>query len=151
MAINRVRDIDKGWKKHGRMIKRQAMKDPHVLVGVLGSEAVDAHGDAGLTVVELASYHEFGRGKNPERPFIRGAFDKHNKDYIKSLRRLKDEVLTNKLSHKEALKLFGEKAIADMKNLMRDGIEPAKIDDDPARLKDTGQLYGSLAYEVKGL
>lgn len=147
----KLKDTDRGWKKHGRMIKRQAMKDPHVLVGVLGPEAVDAHTDAGLTVVELASYHEFGRGNNPERPFIRGSFDKFSKDYKRDMRLLADQVLTNKLTQEKALKLFGEKAVADMKGFMRDGIPPEKVDGKLARLKDTGQLYGSIIYQVEGL
>ncbi len=148
---NNVRDTDKGWKKHGRMIKRQAYSQPHVSVGVLGPEAEQAHVETELTVIEVASFHEFGIGNNPERSFIRGSFDAYSQDYKGNMRLLADKVLTNKLTHAQALKLFGEKALADMKNFMREGIDPPKADGEPSRLKRTGQLYGSLIYEVKGL
>lgn len=148
---NRVTDKDKGWKKHGRMIKKQAFTDPHVKVGVMGPDAERAHIDSRLTTIEVASYHEFGRGHNPERSFIRGNFDAKQKEYRRLMRRLADQVLINRLKHRQALGIFGEKVVADTKGFMREGIAPEKADGDPARLKVTGQLYGSLIFQVEGV
>lgn len=147
--MSNVRDIDKGWKKHKRMLRLQAGRIPHVNVGVVGPDADEAHEDSDLTVIEVASFHEFGRGNNPERSFIRGNFDANETKYIANMRLFQDQVLSFRLTQKRALKLFGEMVVADMKNFMADGIGEEKVDGTPARLKDTGQLYGSLAYEVK--
>jgi len=148
---NEVKDIDRGWKKHAAMMRKQASSTPHVKIGVLGPNAEAAHADADMTTIEVATIHEFGRGKNPERSFIRGSFNAYSQRYAQALGRLADLVLTNRMTHKQALRLFGEKAVADMKAFMAAGIPPDKADGNPARLKRTGQLYGSLTYEVMGL
>lgn len=147
--MSRLVDKDMGWKKHGRMLKKQAMSTPNVRVGIIGPDANDAHADSDLTIIEIASFHEFGRGHNPERSFIRGNHDAHEQDYARDIRLLADQVLTGKLSHERALRLFGEKVVADIKAFMREGIPPEKKDGTPARLKRTGQLYGSLTAQVK--
>lgn len=149
--MTRIKDIDRGWKKHRTMMRRQSITEPSVNIGIVGPDSSAAHTGTELTVIEVASYHEFGRGNNPERSFIRGSYDANLGNHKALLRMLADKVLAGKMSHKKALALFGEQAAADMKNFMRAGIEPEKADGGIARLKDTGQLYGSIAYEVKGV
>jgi len=147
--MTQIKDIDKGWKKHGRMLKAQAHRDPHVIVGVTGDEAIAKHAEAGdLTVVDVARAHEFGEGRLPERSFIRANHDKHEAEYKALMRRMADKVIDGKVTQKQALGLVGQKVEKDMRALMRAGIEPPKADGEPARLKDTGQLYGSIASVV---
>ena len=156
---NRVTDKDKGWKKHKRMLKKQSTGVPHVKVGILGPDANQSYAETDATVILVASVHEFGSGTvsgrsggmkviNPERSFIRGTFDAKKKDFQKTMRILADAVLTNKMSQRRALGLFGEKVVADTKTFMAAGIDPPKKDGSTSRLKDTGQLYGSLTFEV---
>lgn len=149
--MSKVSDRDKGWKRHGKMVTRQARRTPYVNVGILGPDAVKSHADARLTTVEVASFHEFGRGNNPERSFIRAVFDSNNQKYIRLMRRFADQVLAGRLTQRQALSAFGEKVRGDTLGFMRQGISPDKATGGTARLKVTGQLYGSLIYEVGGL
>jgi hypothetical protein len=73
MARNLI-DDDSGWRK----LKAEllALERTEVQSGVLGSEASQEH-TAGITMVELATIHEFGANGIPERSFIRNGFDKY--------------------------------------------------------------------------
>lgn len=85
--LNKVKVIDRGWNK----LQKQTLtlkEGKATTVGFQGSEAeiVDPeHG--GLTNVELAAIHEFGRvdGSIPERPMIRRTFDENQAKYEKEL------------------------------------------------------------------
>ncbi len=152
--MSQVRDKDRGWKKLGSMLKRQAHRGPHVKVGVLGPDAEAAHADDNLTVVEVASFHEFGRGNNPERSFIRSTFDGNRKAYATMMRKLADKVITGKMQPKMALGVVGMKVQSDIQKRIETGIAPPLKAATIARkrstkpLIDTGQLKNSVTYQV---
>jgi len=153
--MNKVRDIDRGWKKHGLTLRRQALGGPHVLVGVQGPEATAAHAESELTVAEVASYHEFGRGNNPERSFIRETFDIKRLEMGMALRPLASQVVAGKMTARRALEIIGMKAQSDIQGRIEEGIDPPLKESTIKRKKsskpliDTGQLKNSITYEVR--
>jgi hypothetical protein len=146
MAKTKITDVDKGWKKHGRAVK-QGRRGPHVIVGILQGEAGKSYKD-GATSIEVATIHEFGLGNMPERSFIRATFDKNERIYQNILNKFQRPVLLGTTSAKAALTILGLKVQSDTLAHMRKGIDPDKVDGKKARLKDTGQLYGDIQFEV---
>lgn len=53
-----------------RLKSMKEMKTKHVAVGVLGEDAGKTYED-GATLGQIAAIHEYGRGQNPERSFLR--------------------------------------------------------------------------------
>ena len=66
-----VTDRDNGARRLLEQIR--AIKGAAVDVGVLGQKAAEDHG--GLTVGDVATFHEFGLGV-PERSFVRNYVDR---------------------------------------------------------------------------
>lgn len=153
--MTKFRDVDKGWKKLGRMLQKQRFAGPHVNVGVQGPSALAAHAQGETTVVEIASYHEFGRGHNPERSFIRETFDINQFGYAEMMRKLADQVVTGRRTPKFALSLVGMKVESDIKRRIEAGIPPPLSPVTIARkgsskqLVDSGQLKSSITHAVE--
>lgn len=143
-----VRDRDRGWKKLRSMLRDR--KAEYVDVGVMSEHDMRSD-DVGNLM--LALVHEFGLGV-PERSFIRDTIDQNTSEYISFIKALAVQVVIGRISKKTALALLGAKVEADMKKLIRSGIEPALDPVTVARkgsstpLIDTGQLVSSLDYEV---
>lgn len=143
-----VRDRDRGWKKLRSMLRDR--KAEYVDVGVMSEHDMRSD-DVGNLM--LALVHEFGLGV-PERSFIRDTIDQNTSKYISFIKALAGQVVIGRISKKTALTLLGAKVEADMKKLIRSGIEPALDPVTVARkgsstpLIDTGQLVSSLDYEV---
>jgi hypothetical protein len=157
-----VRDIDHGW---GALAKEvQAQRGGYVTVGVQGAGAAARHrGAKDLTVVQIATIHEFGATVRmpdgheieiPERSFLRATVDEHRAELTRTAAACGRAMLLGKLARKQALGLLGEKAIALIKKRIADGIAPANSPITIARKKsskpliDQGQLRGSITYEV---
>jgi len=150
--MTEIRDRDRGWKKLGRMLKKQSFRRPHVNVGVLGPEATAAHAHGELTVVEVASFHEFGRGNNPERSFIRATVDGNSSKYVQLVRKLAADVVAGRITEKRALEVIGQRVESDIKTRIEDGIPPPLAEVTIARkgsskqLIDTSQMKNSVTY-----
>jgi hypothetical protein len=130
-------------------------------------------GSEPIAMPQLAAIHEFGTDTIPERSFIRAGIDNGEKQlskaYDKGVARICDAVGTAK----NAGELLGVIAVGAIKRRIFDGIPPAlatvtKKRRDTSKitgkrlksnnasqggytpLVDTGQLAGSIAYQVDG-
>lgn len=132
---------------------------PYVKVGVLesaGDKQTDIGTAAGLTVAQVATFHEFGTERTPERPFIRTTMTEKEAELMAETKRLRDDVIFKGMSTFKALSLLGLKIQSAIKKKITEG-DPAwpalaqstidaKGSDKP--LIDTGQLRNSIQYEV---
>lgn len=145
------------WRKiRGRMIRAAASK-AHVRVGVLREKGGDATTDEGITMVELATIHEYGSpaARIPERSFIRAAF-RDAKVVAQITKPLAREVMIGKLPLTTALDKLGAWGAARVKNFVTQGDHiPPPLKDATVEKKgsdrplvDTGRMIGSINWLV---
>ena len=124
-------------------------------VGVMGQEGAGIYEGTGLTVADVASFHEFGRGV-PERSFIRAYVDENRAKIEDRLRVMAKRVISGQLrSFEEGLELIGLRIQAEIQARIRGGISPGLSDatieskGSSTPLIDTGQLLSSITYELR--
>jgi hypothetical protein len=149
----------------------------HVAVGILGAKAAETKQvDAGdevrdVTVAQVATWLHYGVSTQtsektasgasvhairiPARPFISVALERHGAEIQKRFARITRGVLEEKLTLDQALGLMGESVVGEIKKTIAEGVPPSNADStkDKKRsstpLIDTGQLRGSVAYQVR--
>lgn len=118
-----IKDIDRGFKRLKKTVEefKGGRGRVHVKVGVLGKSKEREGGK--VSNVDLAMIHEFGAPEAgiPERPFIRGSYDKHEAEYGEFLKKGLTQVFAGKMSAKQALGLVGAKAASDVKAYVTSG------------------------------
>lgn len=149
---------DRGYKKALESFK-ELSKKPSVKIGVLekSGEHKNPNSEEPLTVVEVATFNEFGTETIPERSFIRATVDQNFEDYVEKSKTLQNKVVMQELDVKKALSILGEQIQADIVNAINTGIEPenspttiaAKGSSKP--LVDSGQLKQSIRYQVENI
>ena len=108
------------------------------------------------TVVEIAAFHEFGRGRNPERSFIRSTVDSQKRKLADLERRLAKRLLEGTITERRGLGLIGAWLAAQMQGTIQRGIAPRLKDSTLERkgpgkttpLIDTGRLVQSITWKV---
>jgi hypothetical protein len=148
-----IRVRDNGYLDRIRAIKSL---DGHVKakVGIQGAEASAVHDKSGATVAEVASIHEFGAKNVPERSFIRSEFDEQKRAINEQLKEEAIEVVAGKQSIYEAMAGFGEWQEEQVKQRIRNRIDPPLSPVTVARkghdvpLIDTGKLIESITATV---
>lgn len=158
-ATFRLKDSGKEWQRL-RALSKQA-RDSSVRVGVLGDEKPREEG--GLSNVQVATIHEFGAGRIPERSFIRATFDAQRQAYFTLAARLAGALYDGKTTVEKALGLMGMKMVADIRAHIRAGIAPPLAEStlrrrrakgrvgakgEPVALIDTSQLINSITYAL---
>jgi len=132
---------------------KQLEGKPRVKIGVLGS---GYHGPD-LTNAELAAIHEFGapRANIPERSFLRGTFDAKNREWQKFAEKLLKAIAAGRIDADQALGLLGERAVADVRKTIRNGIAPplkaatVRRKGSSKPLIDTGRLLQSISWSIE--
>lgn len=130
------------------------MQRGEVFVGVTEEAGVHLNSKTGMTVLEIATIHEFGLGRNPVRSFIR---DWQARFEPTSKRRIAEEwekVVARKQSASQALNKLGKEFLLSCRqNFETYPFAPnaprtiqKKGFDKP--LFETGQLYSSLTYRI---
>jgi hypothetical protein len=147
MAKTKITDVDKGWKKHGRAVKR-GRRNPHVIVGILPKDASKQYEKGKATTIDVGVAHEFGTDHLPERSFIRAPHDTNAREYQKILDKFQKPVLLGTISARAALTILGLKVQSNIHKHMTAGIPPDKKDGKKARLIQTKQLFNSIELEV---
>jgi len=175
-----IHDVDKGWKALEKFLAQQPPAGAFVKIGVLGPAATATHippkressktremsywarrvsMGSPPTVVEIASFHEFGRGV-PERSFIRNTVDAKASDYKAHIRYLADQMLakiTGQMSAKKSLEIIGQLVQSNILTAIESGIPPELSEKTIKRkgssrpLDDTGQLKSSITYATEGV
>lgn len=144
-------DRDNGLK--ALMVRLKGAKNIALTVGVHGPEGAAAHGE-GLTVVQLATIHEFGLGHNPPRSFIRSWFEENQAANTDNLRKIGAAVLEGKFTADQGLERAGVLFVAQIQSRMAAGIPPplskkyADRKGSTVPLIDTGQLKSSITFKV---
>jgi len=153
---------DKGFKKAMETFRVVAEK-PYVQVGVMESagEHKGPDNEESLTVVEVATFHEFGTETVPERSFIRSTVDENFDSYVEKTKILQEKVILQAFDVKKALSVLGELIQSDIVKKIDSGIDPELADSTKKSkivngksgntpLVDTGQLKKSVRYKVVG-
>ena len=145
-----VKVNDRVWR--GVLKRVSEMKRGTVRVGVMG----DAGDENGVSLAEIAAFHEFGTSTIPERSFLRSTFYGHAAEGLRLMcEKLSKAIIEGKLDEPRALGLLGTWAVAEVKRTIRASIAPelaaatiaAKGSSLP--LVDTGQLINSITYVVE--
>ena len=134
-----------------------------VRVGVLqdkGGEAKRSQGASevkGLTILEVATVHEFGAPERgiPQRSFLRGTVDEQEAEIRADQHRLAVAYLSGKIQLGKALNQLGARIAGRIQQRIARGIDPPNAARTIARkgsskpLVDTGQLRSSITWEVE--
>lgn len=167
MAKASISDRDLGLKKIMREVQKiEAL--PSVKIGVQGSDAIAQKrtstptGEESLpiTVVEIATFHEYGLGNNPERSFLRATLDKNRSKYFAIVKEMKKEIFQARMDAFVALGLLGERIKIDCVMRITEGIppplSPERIEQKTVNgkagqvaLVDTGQLRQSITWVLQ--
>lgn len=149
-----VQDKDQGYK--ALLVRAQDLKRSQIAVGITEAAGDKPHGDGQLTILDIATFHEFGTGNIPERSFLRAWFDENQEQAKEWVERVTKLVVEGKLTKEKALNLLGLKFVNEIQQRMANGIPPPLAPATIARkgsatpLIDTGQLRSSITYVVGG-
>jgi hypothetical protein len=137
------------------MLKAKKMT---VAVGITADSATSKVYESGATVLQVASWHEFGRGNNPIRSFLRIPFDIKSKEINNFIEKQFSEVLEGKKDTEKALGLIGAFATNISKGAFTTmgygtwaPLDPDTIDakGSSTPLIDTGILRRAVNFEVR--
>ena len=158
-----TKDIDHGAKALYAEIKKIDRK-PYTKIGVLGDAAQDAkkftdsqgttQTDPSITVVDVATWNEFGTETAPARPVFRNTVDEKGGEFNAMITNLFDQIIAGKMKVEKALNIIGVKIQAALRAKLTQGPwEPNKqatIDRKGSTrpLIDTGQYRQSINFEV---
>ena len=147
---------------------KELAKNPYVKVGVLEGKAEQekktrkSKKTEGAetekkkpTLVEVATWMEFGTKLVPQRSFLRGAIIQFRSELNKTTIQVHRQITRGKLTVDQGLRILGEAIQAKVQKRIRDGIGPElkrativrKGSSTP--LIDTGQLVNSIRYKVE--
>jgi hypothetical protein len=118
----------------------------------MGSEEVD-----GVSVVDYATYNEFGTSRIPARPFMQTTADKYKEETTKFTQYLIGQMIDGKISDTSVLQNLGAKYQSLMQMVVRDAKNWAAPNAEStvrqkgssSPLIDTGRMVGAIRYEVK--
>lgn len=135
------------WLIYRRRVEE--LKKFQVHVGVLASQGGnERHEGSDLTLVEIASAHEFGSpaAHVRERSFIRSTFRVHAKDELaKVIRGLCQRVLEGKLTAEQAIGQLGVWAVAAIKKSITQKLIVQELAPETLRRKTVGGKVGDVA------
>ena len=170
LRVEIIRDQDRGAKEllgrladAGKLELRvgiQGKKAAEVVARVRGEgfslERAAGAASSGPTVVEIAAFHEFGRGRVPERSFLRSTVDTKRRKLEDLERRLARRLLEGTITERKGLGLIGAWLAAQIQSTIQRGIAPRLKDSTLERkgpgkttpLIDTGRLVQSITWKV---
>jgi hypothetical protein len=123
-------------------------------VGVHDSEGAEIDGKGPLTILQVATVHEYGLGNCPERSFIRSWADEKQSEHIDTLRKIAVAVAKGTFSAQTGLERAGNLFVAEVQAKISSNIAPPlkKATSDrkhsTVALVDTGQMKASIRFKV---
>lgn len=152
-----VKDIDRGWNR----IRKLARLGPVVDVGFLGVKGTGRHANGTQSVAQIASYHEYGGGKNKNRPPKRSMIFEWVTDRKKAIVaetvKIAGIMVDGRYTQHQAIGALGSFAQGDIQLRISKGIAPplkestllrktvrGKVGTTP--LIDTGQMRASVGH-----
>lgn len=156
MAKLEVIDRDVGFTK---LLKElQWLEGKSVTIGWQGKSALDQHGGEGdATIVDIATFQEFGTVTIPPRPMLRSTFDTKAKEIEDFIAKELDKVMQLEQTAKQALNRIGLKAVALVQQRIRESptwavpLDPATIaaKGSSVPLIDTARMLNSVTYAIR--
>jgi hypothetical protein len=159
-----IYDRDSGYAE--LITTYRTSKEKAVFVGFLQSSGVYKPKEKGkssspITLAQIGAIHEFGSsdGKHPPmRSFMGTPMDTHRSQIEKRIKVLLGEIVDRKLTETGALGRLGEFLQSMFRGAINAGLKPRLAAStmkrkDPSKFKpliDTGQLIGSIRFEVRG-
>lgn len=143
---------DRGWNRIRKEIEE--MGRSFVKIGVLSNAGRYPASIGGMNLAEVATVHEFGTEKIPERPFLRQAFDKSNKKISDFIRNERDKIYQGASTTNESLHKLGVLHQGQVQETIATGEFAPLAPSTVARkgsskpLIDTGRLRQSINFEV---
>ena len=142
---------DISYQELEKEVRKIIKKSNHKLeIGFFGT----ARYPSGVQVASVAFWHNYGKGNNPARPFFTNAVNNNAKNWLSIFA---DCVKRDKeIKVDKALKMVGNKAVADIKKSITELKTPALAQATIDRKKssnpliDTGLLRNSVTYKVSG-
>lgn len=131
------KDRDKGWQRIVAEIGK-ARGNPRVKVGVLASSG--AHeGSEGVSVADVATFHEFGTSRVPERSFLRATVDIKRVEINARIESLWTQIVTGAAEVRPSLALLGVMLQGWIRERISEGIPPA-LSESTRRQKNKGAI-----------
>lgn len=152
-AALRIEEVDHGYASLVAAVFDLAHHHPVVHVGILDGE--ETHGGSEVSILDVATWMEFGTQDIPARSFIRAWFDEDEDHLREVLTTLLQEVVAGKLSKEQALEQLGQYAVGRIQQRISDGIPPPNAPSTIEKkgsstpLIDTGTLRASVTYKVE--
>jgi hypothetical protein len=154
----RFEDKDKGYRKALTAIFG---KKPLLKVGIFGEKGDEPHEDSDLTVLAVATFHEFGLGV-PQRSFIRAWCDSHESEVLARLREDSERAIVGELTWEQVLNRLGLFIVGGIQEFISAGIDPPLAESTLRRktvngrignvpLINKGQLRSSITYALSKL
>lgn len=152
-----VSDKDNGYNALMQRFKELETASWQISIGVHESEGKIKHDgtvDADLTVVDVATFHEFGLGNNPRRSFIGDYFDQNEDQIKKWSSKAVQDFIAGKKTREQALNYVGSMIVGGIQARIAAGINPPLSNETIQRkgssvpLIDTGQLRTSITYRI---
>jgi hypothetical protein len=109
------------------------------------------------TIIQVATFNEFGTDRIHERSFLRSFFDEHRDEIREKFTSLMKSVVRGKRTKEQILDLIGLWAVGQIQLRMAEGIAPDNAESTVARkgsstpLIDSGLLRASISFVVEGL
>jgi len=94
-----TKDIDRGYDQAYKNMLDMAKK-PYVKIGIINDKKYQNTEDkktSPLTIVEVATYNEFGTRTIPERSFLRSTADENKNKWPKKFESLQNQMITGKI------------------------------------------------------
>jgi hypothetical protein len=143
-----VIDKDMGYQT---IITNLSRLEGTVKVGIMADAGSEKDG---ASLVEVATYNEFGTQHIPARPFVRQTTDNNRRAWGSMAARLEDRVAHGMSPH-QALEILGNKAEGDMKatigrgHFVPNAPNTIKQKGSSQPLIDTGRMRNSVSHKVE--
>ena len=128
---------------------------PTVRIGFRGPEGLAKHpGSPDVTIVEVATFNEFGTSNIPERSFIRSTMDENRNALLQTNKQLFFEIVVGSMTTERALNILGMKMKALIQKKITDLRTPPNA---PSTIRqkgssnpliDTGTMRQAVTYKV---
>lgn len=149
---SKVKDTDRGYRKLIDEVFK--FENPRLLVGILSADGGKEYDD-NVTVLDVATWNEFGTERIPSRSFIRTWYDANLPTIKKKLQALLVQVVKGRIGKDQALEQLGQWMVGSIQASISQGIPPPNASSTIAHkgsstpLIDTGVLRSSISYRVE--
>jgi phage gpG-like protein len=152
----KVEDRDLGWKKIKRELEWLSGKS--VTIGWQGKSVLTVPGLSGeATIVDIATFHEFGTVNIPARPMLRTTNDKHQNAIADFFTKQLGDVVEGKRKGEQALSRSGMLVASKIQQTIRESpswAEPLAPSTIAAKgstkpLIDTGRMIQSVTWAIR--